>query len=51
MSYVGTKVFIGICVNILASVAIMNSQSIWLNKRLIEDRNLIIEEIKKAAAK
>jgi hypothetical protein len=29
----------------------MNSQSIWLNKRLREDRNLIIEEIKKAAAK
>jgi hypothetical protein len=51
MSYIGTKVFIGMCVNIFGSVAIMNSQSIWLNKRLIEDRNLIIEEIKKAAAK
>ena len=51
MSYVGTKVFIGMCVNIFASVAIMNSQSIWINKRLREDRNLIIEEIKKAAAK
>ena len=51
MSYVGTKVFIGMCVNIFASVAIMNSQSIWLNKRLTEDRNLIIEEIKKIAAK
>jgi hypothetical protein len=51
MSYIGTKVFIGMCVNIFGSVAIMNSQSIWLNKRLTEDRNLIIEEIKKAAAK
>jgi hypothetical protein len=51
MSYIGTKVFIGMCVNILASVSIMNSQSIWLNKRLREDRNAVIEEIKKAAAK
>jgi len=51
MSYIGTKVFIGMCVNIFGSVAIMNSQSIWLNKRLREDRNLIIEEIKKIAAK
>lgn len=51
MHYVGTKVFIGLCTNVFASLAIMNSQSIWLNKRLSEDRNLIIEEIKKTAAK
>ncbi len=51
MSYVGTKIFIGLGVNIFASVSIMNSQSIWLSKRLREDRNLIIEEIKKIAAK
>jgi hypothetical protein len=51
MSYVGTKIFIGLCVNIFVSVSIMNSQSIWLSKRLREDRNLIIEEIKKIATK
>lgn len=51
MSYIGTKIFIGMCVNIYASVAIMNSHTVWLHKRLREDRNAVIEEIKKAAAK
>lgn len=51
MSYIATKIFIGMCVNIYASVAIMNTQTVWLHKRMSEDRNLIIEEIKKAAAK
>lgn len=51
MSYVGTKVFIGLCANIFASVAIINSQTVWLHKRMREDRNAVIEEIKKSAAK
>ena len=51
MSYVGTKVFIGLCANIFACIAIINSQSIWLDKRMREDRKAIIEEIKKAAAR
>ena len=51
MSYIGTKVFIGMCVNIYASIAIMNNQTVWLDKTMREDRKVIIEEIKKAAAK
>lgn len=51
MSYIGTKIFIGMCLNIYASIAIINSQTVWLDKRMREDRKAIIEEIKKSAAK
>jgi hypothetical protein len=45
------RFFIGMCLNIYASIAIINSQTVWLDKRMREDRKAIIEEIKKAAAK
>ena len=51
MSYIGTKIFLGVCLNSYLSIQIMTKASIWLDKRLIEDRNAIIEEIKKTAAK
>ena len=57
MSYIGTKVFFGICVNIYATTLLINNQNIWLNKRLIEERGLIIagtkgnKQIKKYAPK
>jgi hypothetical protein len=46
MSYIGTKIFFGVCVNIYATVVLMNNQSIWLDKRLREERKLIITETK-----
>lgn len=51
MSYIGTKIFFGVCLNSYLSLLIMTKASIWLDRRLIEDRNAIIEEIKKTAAK
>ena len=51
MSYIGTKIFFGVCLNSYLSLLIVQKASIWLDKRLIEDRNRIIEEIKKTAAK
>ena len=42
MSYIGTKVFFGVCVNIYATVLLINNQNIWLDKRLREERGLII---------
>ena len=42
MSYVGTKIFFGVCVNIYATVLLINNQNIWLDKRLREERGLII---------
>jgi hypothetical protein len=47
MSYIGTKVFFGVCVNIYATIVLINNQNIWLNKRLIEERKLIIAETKR----
>ena len=44
MSYIGTKIFFGVCVNIYATIVLINNQNIWLNKRLIEERRLIIAE-------
>jgi hypothetical protein len=46
MSYIGTKIFFGVCVNIYATIVLINNQNIWLNKRLIEERKLIIAETK-----
>jgi hypothetical protein len=46
MSYIGTKIFFGVCVNIYATIVLINNQNIWLNKRLIEERRLIIAETK-----
>lgn len=46
MSYIGTKVFFGVCVNIYATVVLIDKQSIWLNKRLTEEGRLIIAETK-----
>jgi hypothetical protein len=46
MSYIGTKIFFGVCVNIYANIVLINNQNIWLNKRLIEERRLIIAETK-----
>jgi hypothetical protein len=42
MSYIGTKIFLGICVNMYVTVVLINNQNVWLNKRLIEERGLII---------
>ncbi len=47
MSYIGTKIFFGVCFNSYLSLLIMKKTSIWF----IEDRNAIIEEIRKSAAK
>jgi hypothetical protein len=46
MSYIGTKIFFGVCVNVYATIVLINNQNIWLNKRLIEERRLIIAETK-----
>lgn len=51
MAYIGTKIFLGVCLNSYFSILIMQNVSIWLNKRLIEDRNTIIEEIRKTSVK
>ena len=51
MSYVGTKVFFGVCVNIYVTVVLINNQTIWLNKRFIEERGLIISGLKSGDAK
>jgi hypothetical protein len=51
MSYIGTKIFFGVCLNSYLSLLIMNNASVWLDTRLIKDRNAIIEEIRKTAAK
>lgn len=51
MSYIGTKIFFGVCLNSCFTLVIMQKASVWLNKTLIEDRNKIIEEIRKTAAK
>jgi hypothetical protein len=42
MSYIGTKIFFGVCVNIYVTVVLINNQNIWLDKRLREERGLII---------
>ena len=42
MSYVGTKIFFGVCVNIYATILLMDNQTIWLDQRLREERGLII---------
>ena len=47
MSYIGTKIFFGACVNIYATVLLMDNQTIWLDKRLREERGLIIAETKR----
>lgn len=47
MAYIGTKIFLGVCLNSYFSLLIMQKASIWLDKRLIENRNAIIEEISK----
>lgn len=51
MTYIGTKIFLGVCLNSYFSLLVMQKASIWLDKRLIEDRNAIIEEIRKTSAK
>jgi hypothetical protein len=51
MSYIGTKIFFGVCLNSYLSLLIVQKASVWLDKTLIEDRNRIIEEIRKTAAK
>lgn len=51
MSYNGTKIFFGVCLNSYLSLLIVQKSSVWLDKTLIEDRNRIIEEIRKTAAK
>lgn len=51
MAYIGTKIFLGVCLNSYFSLLIMQKAFVWLNKRLIEDRNAIIEEIRKTSAK
>jgi hypothetical protein len=47
MSYVGTKIFFGVCVNIYATVLLMDNQTIWLNKRFREEREIIISGTKR----
>jgi len=42
MSYIGTKIFFGVCVNIYVTTVLINNQNIWLDKRLREERGLII---------
>jgi hypothetical protein len=51
MSYIGTKLFFGVCVNIYVTVLLINNQNIWLNKRLKEERGLIIAGLKSGDAK
>lgn len=51
MSYIGTKIFFGVCLNSYFSLLIVQKASVWLDKRMREDRKAIVEEIKKAAAK
>ncbi len=46
MSYIGTKIFIGICVNTYLSMLYLKHTSVWL-----KNQNTMIEEIKKSAAK
>lgn len=46
MSYVGTKMFFGVCLNMYVTILLINNQNVWLNKRLIEERGLIIAGIK-----
>jgi len=51
MSYVGTKIFFGVCVNIYVTVVLINNQNVWLNKRFIEERGLIIAGLKSGDTK
>ena len=51
MTYIGTKIFLGVCLNSYFSLLIMQKASIGLDKRLIEDRNAIIKEISKTSTK
>ena len=51
MSYVGTKVFFGVCLNMYVTILLINNQNVWLNKRLIEERGLIIAGLKSGDAK
>lgn len=51
MSYIGTKIFIGVCVNSYFSLLVMQKASVWLDAKLTKDRNTIIEEIRKTAEK
>ncbi len=51
MTYIGTKIFLGVCLNSYLNLLIIKKASIWLDKQLIEDRNYIVEEIRKTAAK
>ena len=46
MSYVGTKMFFGVCLNMYVTILLINNQNVWLNKRLIEERGLIIAGLK-----
>ena len=51
MTYIGTKIFFGVCLNSYLSLLIIQKASVWLDKQLIKDRNYIVEEIRKTAAK
>ena len=51
MTYIGTKIFLGVCLNSYLSLLIIQKASVWLDKRLKKDRNAIVEEIRKTAAK
>lgn len=42
MSYIGTKIFFGVFLNIYVTTVLINNQNIWLDKRLREERGLII---------
>lgn len=51
MTNIGTKIFLGVCLNSYLNLLIIQKASVWLDKQLIEDRNAIIKEIRKTAAK
>ena len=51
MPYTGTKIFIGVCLNSYFTLLVMQKVCISLDAKLTKDRNTIIEEIRKTAAK
>jgi len=50
MSYIGTKIFFGVCLNSYLSYQIMGMASSWLDDRLREERKIILSEIRTSAA-
>ena len=51
MSYIGTKIFFGVCLNSYFSLLIASKALSWLDYRIREERKIILSEMRTSAIK